>query len=231
MEFVGAAGRRERLPLAACVATRFEDAAPARGFPSYRGQRNFTGSWWSSTTGSHIGYESWLERDWLMDFDSAPAVKGIASQPFQLSWPDGEKTIRHVPDYFLRTDEGQAVVVDVRPDSRVDADDQAVFDRTARWCASLGWRYRRVGEMPLVRAANLRWLSGYRHPRCRRPGLVARFGEVFAAPRRLADGIGEVGDPIVVTPTLFHLLWHRELAADIDAALLGPDFVVGGGTP
>jgi hypothetical protein len=30
------------------------------------------GGWWAATTGSLVGYESWLERDWqmLLDFDS-----------------------------------------------------------------------------------------------------------------------------------------------------------------
>ena len=45
---------------------------PVRGFPSYKGQRNHVGRWWAATTGSLVGYESWLERDWqmLLDFDS-----------------------------------------------------------------------------------------------------------------------------------------------------------------
>ncbi|MEV4125022.1 TnsA-like heteromeric transposase endonuclease subunit [Nocardia sp. NPDC049707] len=207
---------------------RFEDMAPVRGFPSFRGQKNFPGLWWSATMGSHVGYESWLERDWLMAFDSSPEVAGVASQPFRLAWLVNGKTRHHVPDYFLRLHDGGVVVVDVRPDSRIDPDDQAVFDRTAVICESVGWQYRRVGEMGVVRAANLRWLSGYRHPRCRRPGLMAQFSEVFAAPRPLADGVAAVGDPIVVLPTLFHLLWRQELSVDLEKAPLGPDTIIGG---
>jgi hypothetical protein len=30
--------------------------------------------------GSHVGYESWVERDWLMLFDSAPKVEAFAHQ-------------------------------------------------------------------------------------------------------------------------------------------------------
>ena len=121
-------------------------------------------------------------------------------------------------------------MVDVRADSRIDAGDQAVFDRTASVCESVGWDYRRVGEVPAVRAANLRWLSGYRHPRCRRPGLASQLGTVFAVSRRLGDGVAEVGEPISVLPTLFHLLWSQELAVDLDAGLLGPDTLIGGGS-
>jgi hypothetical protein len=225
VEFVDPeAGGRCRLPLLACAAMRFERAEPARRFPSFRGQKNFSGSWWSATTGSHIGYESWVERDWLMSFDSAPQVSGIGSQPFRLSW----SAKQHVPDYFLRLRDGGAVVVDVRPDSRIDAEDQATFDRTAALCDSVGWQYRRLGDMSPVHAANLRWLSGYRHPRCRRPGLVAQFAEVFASARPLGEGVGEVGDPIAVLPTLFHLLWCQDLVIDLETVLLGPDTIIGG---
>jgi len=41
----------------------FESYAPVRGFPSYKGQRHHAGRWWTATTGTPVGYESWLERD------------------------------------------------------------------------------------------------------------------------------------------------------------------------
>jgi hypothetical protein len=54
-----------------------------------------------------------------------------------------------------------------------------VFAATA---AMAGWAYDRVGELPAVRAANLRWLAGYRHPRYGRAGVMADLAEVFAEP-------------------------------------------------
>ena len=68
---------------------RFEDAAPARSFRWSRGQGHFPGWWWLATTGRHVGYESWLERDHLMLLDFDPAVTAVASQPFWLHWHDG----------------------------------------------------------------------------------------------------------------------------------------------
>jgi hypothetical protein len=70
----------------------FEECMPVRGFPSYKGQRNRVGRWWTATTGSLVGYESWLERDWLMLLDFDPDVVGIAAQPFWLLWttPEGK---------------------------------------------------------------------------------------------------------------------------------------------
>jgi hypothetical protein len=47
------------------AAVAFESVPPDSSFPVYRGQRNNTGLWWSATTGGHVGFESWLERDHL----------------------------------------------------------------------------------------------------------------------------------------------------------------------
>ena len=63
LEFAGADGVRGRAGLAACGSVRFEDAAAARSFRWSRGQGHFPGWWWLATTGRHVSYESWLERD------------------------------------------------------------------------------------------------------------------------------------------------------------------------
>ncbi|WP_326809688.1 reverse transcriptase domain-containing protein [Streptomyces scopuliridis] len=52
-----------RRPLTDVLSVEFEAGLPVRGFPSYRGQRHFPGLYWSATTGGHVGFESWLERD------------------------------------------------------------------------------------------------------------------------------------------------------------------------
>jgi hypothetical protein len=49
-----------------------EAFAPVREFRWTRGQRHLPGLWWSATTGSHVGYESWLERDHVMLLDLGP---------------------------------------------------------------------------------------------------------------------------------------------------------------
>lgn len=68
-------GGSSRLPLAECAAVAFElDCSPVRGFPAFRGQGNYPGLWWFSTTREHVGYESWSERDHLIALDADPAV-------------------------------------------------------------------------------------------------------------------------------------------------------------
>ena len=66
---------------------------------------------------------------------------------------------------------------------------------------------------------NVRWLSGYRHPRHDRPVPAAVLREVFSAAAPLMAGAQTAGDPIAVLPVLFHLLWRHELAVDLTAPL------------
>jgi hypothetical protein len=51
--------------------------------------------------------------------------------------------------------------------------------------------------------------------------LVVELVEVFAEPTPLMVGAEAVGDPVVVLPTLFHLMWSGELTADLDITVLG----------
>lgn len=163
----------------------FEDALPAREFLSYRGQRHFPGLWWLATTGRHVGFESWLERDHVMTLDFDRAVAGVSSQPFTLSWGDRGRRVSHTPDYFARLADGSGVVVDVRPADRVGPQDAVKFEATAVACALVGnWSFRLVHELEPVLAANVRWLSGYRHPRHGDPDLGPLLGKCSpAAPR------------------------------------------------
>ena len=177
LEFAGDGGRG-RARLADCGGARFEDATPVRSFRWSQGQRHFPGWWWLATTGRHVGYESWLERDHLMLLDFDPAVTAVGSQPFWLHWKDGRRSRQHAPDFFARLADGTGVVIDVRADDRIEPGDAEAFDVTARACGSAGWEFRRVGAVDPVFAANVRWLSRYRHPRCGGlPGVVSCWVE------------------------------------------------------
>ncbi len=65
--------------LSAAAELPFESSQPARRIPDYRHQRNMPGWWWSSSTRSHVVYESWLERHQLS------------------SWTVGDDTYRRSP--------------------------------------------------------------------------------------------------------------------------------------
>ncbi|MFF2897360.1 TnsA-like heteromeric transposase endonuclease subunit [Streptomyces sp. NPDC057966] len=227
LSYVDAVRKRRRRPLLDCVTARFEDVVPVRPFRWSRGERHFAGWYWAATTGQHIGFESWLERDRLVLMDADPGVVGIASQPFWLYWHDGIRERRHAPDYFVRRADGSAAVVDVRADERIEPKDAEAFEVTRIACAQAGWGFARVGVPEAVFLANMRWLSRYRHRRCLHRAAADRLREVFATPGPLLEGADAAGDRLATLPALFHLLWVQELAAEgLSVELLGPRTVV-----
>ncbi|MFF9047133.1 TnsA-like heteromeric transposase endonuclease subunit [Streptomyces parvulus] len=222
LEYVDARGESLGGPLEVMWPVRFEAAGQVRAFPSYRGQRNFSGWYWAATCAELVGYESWVELGHLMRLDAEPDVVAVASQPFRLSWRYGGRgrRIKHTPDYFIRRREGTAVVLDVRPDERIEPGDAAKFTATAEACTRVGWGYERVGVLDPVLAANLRWLSGYRHPRVRQEPVASALLAAFSEPLGLLAGARAVGDPLAVLPVLYHLLWRSELTAETRAERL-----------
>jgi hypothetical protein len=220
VEYVAVDGSLRTVPMTDATRVPLADMTPARQIRARKGQKHLPGRWWSATDGRHVGYESWLERDHVLWLDWDESVTGIASQPFRLRWTaeDGEAR-SHVPDYLAERTGGPVLVLDCRPADRRGPRDLAAFEATRRACAEAGWEYRLAGAPDPVATANLRWLSGYRHPRYRIPAAAAALRAAFAAPVPLMDGAEAAGDPVAVLPVLYHLLWRHELAADLSVAL------------
>ena len=164
----------------------------------------------------------------LMALDADPGVEAVASQPMWLHWVSESGQGQAPCPGFLRPPRRRHRRADRRPAliTWIGAADSAVFAATAVIAGQAGWAYDRVGELPAVRAANLRWLAGYRHPRYARAAVMAALGEVFAEPGPLRAGAAGVGDPLAVLPVLFAMLWRGGLSADLDSRVLGPATVV-----
>jgi len=111
--FIDETGTQRREPLSACWDVPFERVKQSRSFPSFKGQKNFPGLWWSATTGEHVGYESWVERDVAMLLDFDPEIVGFSAQPFWLLWPGEQGERKHAPDFFARRTDGTGMVIDV----------------------------------------------------------------------------------------------------------------------
>jgi TnsA-like endonuclease N terminal len=219
-------------PVAEAADVGFEAVAAVREFPSYRGQRHFPGWYYATTMDAHVGFESWLERDHaiLLDFD--PQVTGFASQPLWLTWRDAREGQErsHAPDFFARLADGTGLVVDCRPVGRRDERSLESFAAMRQACEAAGWAYRLVGELDPVRAANLRWLAGYRHRRYGEPpGAAEAVAAAFTVPGPLVAQAASAGDPVEVLPRVFHLLWRGRLAADLSRPLGDRTLVSAGG--
>ena len=196
---------------------------PVRRFCSYRGQRHYSGWYWSATMGRLLAYESRLELSRLVLADFDPAVVGIAAQPFQLTGPDGDRIRVHVPDLVLVGADGAVTVVDVKhPGLLEDPRVRAQFGWTRRVAAARGWGVEAWSGAPEALLGNVRFLAGYRRSRLIDPDVLAGVRSAVTGPvavgvleRRLA----RTHRPGSVRPAVLHALWRGDLSVDLSAPL------------
>ncbi len=203
-----------------------ERARAVRDFFAWPGKRNYEGLWWSSSNRGLVRFESLLEQQAIEWFDFDPSVAAMSSQPFALLWPRGAQgQTWHVPDLFLRRLDGSARVVDVRPESRIDADAVAQFDRTREACAAVGWAYEVFPGLCEPLALNVRFLGGYRFDRCRPTDVDQnRVLQRLQRGSSLRDSLDDLAGTTsasrkTVLVHLYNLLWRQMLHTDLNVPL------------
>jgi hypothetical protein len=200
------------------------DCQPVRDFRWYRGQKHYSGWYWSATMKRLVAYESRLElaRIMLADFD--PGVTAIASQPFRMIAADGSRIRRHVPDILLLTSDGGATVVDVKsPAKREEPNVRVVMEWTKRMVGLRGWGFEEWYGAPPVLLGNVRFLAGYRRRVVIDGSLIPVVLQAAADSAVITDLERSVtkADPVLVRPVVLHLLWTGELTADLRRPLDG----------
>jgi hypothetical protein len=216
------AGVREVALCSARVA-ELRGLLPWRTFRSHRGQRHYSGLYWSATTGEHVIYESRLELARLLFADMDPSVGHIVAQPFRMVTVIDGALRTHVPDFLLLGGDGGVCVVDVKPRRQLDKPEVAF---TLGWARRLvterGWGFEVWSEPDGVVLANMRWLAGYRRGWLIDPQLLR---ETDAAAR---DGttIGQVERELaarwpvpLVRGAVGHLLWSGTISTDLTTPL------------
>jgi hypothetical protein len=204
-------------------AERLESASPWRTFRWYKGQRHFSGSYWSATMSDHVIYESRLELARLLYADFDRAVQSISAQPFLLKAQIAGQVRRHVPDFLLMTDAGP-VVVDVKPRLYLSKQKTAF---TLAWCRAVvedrGWEYEVWSEPPEAELANLRMLAGYRRKWLFDRSLLDALIGADLDGARLHDVPAAVADwpRRLVWAHLLHLIWSHAYAVDLRTVLSG----------
>jgi hypothetical protein len=218
--FIRSGGDVVRLSPGLATKTVLASADPYRTFRSYRGQKHYSGSYFSVTDGCHVGYESRLELARALLADFASDVRRIIAQPFLLRTHVGGKLRRHVPDYLLFTGSG-LTVVEVKPACRLS--DPKVAD-TFAWVRDIvedaGWEFEIFSEPDPVLLANVRFFSGYRRTDSVLPPLLNKLrshnliGLTFDEAVRSVDGT-----PPRVRAALLHMLWRQEVRIDLSRSL------------
>lgn len=201
----------------------FEKCSPVRLFPSWRGKRNYSGSYWSSKNSGHVGFESLYERTALMVLDREPSVRAISSQPMWIFWPTDSEPKAHAPDFFIRHDNGDGEVVDVRPRERVDEKAAASFEATRILCEQQGLRYRVMSDFDQILDQNLRFLSRYRAGHWQPPRVnFERVEQALDRPMRIRHLValvaGKDEEPTALG-WIYWLIWAGPLQLDLRAPI------------
>lgn len=198
-------------------------ALPWRTFRWYKGQKHYSGAFWSSTERDLVIYESRLELARLLFADFDRSVDHIVAQPFLLRAAVGGVLRRHIPDYLLFTSAGP-LVVDVKPRHRVVKPENAfTFAWTRRVVESRGWRYEVWSEPPRAELENVRFLAGYRRDWLFDHDLVAELRSADLDGATLAAACRSLPDrpAAMVRSAVLHLLWQQHFRVDLTRPLSG----------
>lgn len=208
----------------ALTAEPFEDALPIREFFAWPGKRNYEGLWWSSTTKRHTGFESLLERQYLLSADHDPDVVGVSSQPLAILWPKGTQDAEgrrfrdHVPDFFVRLSNGDGRLVDVRRPDKAEAHQ---FALTRALCDEIGWQYEVFTGLDGLEAHALTWLGGYRMDRyAPSPDVARHLIEAFMPATSLKAGVARAArssgvQKDLVQANALNMLFTGRLSVDL----------------
>ena len=212
-------GEQHNADFREAIAVSFEQCAPVRQFPSWRGKRNYSGSYWSSTNSGHVGFESLYERTALMMFDREPTVTRISSQPMWISWSDGSAPGSHAPDFFLRHSSGDGEIIDVRPKARIDEAATRSFEATQELCDQVGFSYRVISDIDATLDQNLRFLSRYRDREWKLPAtqieILRRCQPFELSIRALIAMLSEKNQESRAPGWVYSLLWSAQIQTDL----------------
>lgn len=202
----------------------FDRSVEWRKFGRRRGQKNFSGAYWASTSGSLVGFESRLELAVLMMLDYEPQVTRLWSQPCRIVENDAGGRKEGTPDYLAVLADGSMRFVEVKPAQHLEKDDvRARLDWMRRVMGAHGLVYEVRSEPDPTMTANVAFLSGYRRPHQFRVAEVAKVAEsahgAFCLGEAVERGGRAIGDTRVARGIVYHLLWTHMLTADLTALL------------
>lgn len=199
------------------VRLAFEAVAPFRTFSAYRAKRNYEGVYPFRNLDAQVEFESLLEGQFLLQLDWENAATAVTAQPFRAHWDSGEQVRSHIPDYFCRLTNGDGLVVDVRPEERVDDAAREAFEFTRRLCEEVGWEYRIYGTPSTHLISNLRVFKQYASFECDDKYMA---NTLRAAARKISItdlisfGTSQEVSGGVTRSLIYRLLWERRLQTD-----------------
>ncbi|MEU1661540.1 TnsA-like heteromeric transposase endonuclease subunit [Streptomyces griseofuscus] len=131
----------------------------------YPSQRSIVTWWWAATNRRLVGCRSLDRLSTAMLLDFHPEVVDFSAWSAQLIWREKGRQRQLVPDFFVRTASGQALVVLCPPQSGPGDRFERQLAVLREACQQAGWQLAAPRLPGAVALANLRWVSRRRHPR------------------------------------------------------------------
>jgi hypothetical protein len=213
-------GEIVRVPARQLSTALMADTKPLRTFRWYKGQPHYSGTYWSSTEGTHVIYESRLELSRLLLADFDPVVTRIFAQPLMIRTKVDEHWRRHTPDYLLIAG-GELRFVAVKPRRRL-ADPKVI--ETFAWVREVvesnGWSFEVASDPPQPYFDSVRFLAGYRRESSISEEALATLRALSLTGMSIGDVLrAATGPEPLVRAALLHMLWNHELEADLSQVL------------
>jgi hypothetical protein len=183
-------------------------------------------------SGATAGYESSLERDWLIALDFDWRVKRLLEQPYTLTYELDGKRRRYTPDVLAEFDDGKqrwTVVYEVKAheDLRLHWMEQRPRYKAAiSDCRRRGWRFRLVTERDIRTpyVENVKFLRRYRDlpEQCLHRDALLYTARALGqtTPQALLSATwADAERRMSALPELWRLVGERRIAADLHAPL------------
>jgi len=205
----------------------FDSADPWRHMSWRTGQRNRPGLEYLVSTGRHHAYESQQERRLLQILDFDGRVVDALSQPLLLKFHDGLRQREHTPDLLCRLVDGQTLLLNVKPPTRIEDVHRTAFAACDLLAAARGWRHEVVTGWVEPARSTVEALSARRRPHTDTFGLVPEIEAALAdGPLAFGDLVERTRVPAVARAVAVGMLWQRRLSIDLGAPLGDRSLVV-----
>lgn len=202
---------------AECAAHALADQLqPVRKAASYKGQKNYPGFFWMSSTNEHLMYESKLEMMILLQLDFNSTVSKVVPQPFKMRYHHDSRVYHHTPDFFVHYKNGAGEVINVKPKKWVNTErNRRAFFECDTLSQEMGFSYSTRSEPDPLLVTNLQWLVGYR----RLPPRAQDYFDIILDCASDSMTIGQILkktlNPAYVRPILFYAIWKQMVVVDI----------------
>lgn len=206
------------VPVARVTADDLVMADPIRHNHWHPNRRSRPGLRFLHSTGRHHAHESLFERKLLLALDYADATD-VASQPFTLTWHDGNRWRHHTPD-FMAVVNNLPVVINTRPAELLNP---ALMENSAALeevCLANGWGHALVVGYPLPAMTAVETIEVHASA-ADRFGYSDQIVEFLFnwGPTSFMEVCQAMDSPVIARAILQRLIWDRRVRIDLNQPL------------